>query len=222
MLCKYKIKSGAVYIYVGRPTFPSVNRAIVFVDYSTFRILLLSYPKKNKLCCWIWSDAVDLLTKLLGMPYSVVTAQQACKGDRWFRWTASVRGRNSVLTGPLLIYHGGSRLAVSPAESWKKACVGVIMNFYDWFVILDHFWVRTRRMPASPPWGMFLGAKSKMATGDYVLRNMLLSLLETLFWCLPPCFEGQWINWCLTKVACMTNFQDGRQKWRFRPQFRPG
>ena len=29
----------------------------------------------------IWSDAVDFLTKLLGMPYSVVTAQQACSTE---------------------------------------------------------------------------------------------------------------------------------------------
>ena len=29
----------------------------------------------------IWSDAVDLLIKLLGMPYSVVTAQQACSTE---------------------------------------------------------------------------------------------------------------------------------------------
>ena len=29
----------------------------------------------------ILSDAVDFLTKLLGMPYSVVTAQQACSTE---------------------------------------------------------------------------------------------------------------------------------------------
>ena len=29
----------------------------------------------------IWSNAVDFLTKLLGMPYSVVTAQQACSTE---------------------------------------------------------------------------------------------------------------------------------------------
>ncbi len=29
----------------------------------------------------IWSDAVDFLIKLLGMPYSVVTAQQACSTE---------------------------------------------------------------------------------------------------------------------------------------------
>ena len=29
----------------------------------------------------IWSDTVDFLTKLLGMPYSVVTAQQACSTE---------------------------------------------------------------------------------------------------------------------------------------------
>ena len=29
----------------------------------------------------IWSDAVDFLTKLLGMPYSVVTVQQACSTE---------------------------------------------------------------------------------------------------------------------------------------------
>ncbi len=29
----------------------------------------------------IWSDAVDFLTKLLGMPYSVVTAQQTCSTE---------------------------------------------------------------------------------------------------------------------------------------------
>ncbi len=38
----------------------------------------------------IWSDAVDFLTKSLGMPYSVVTAQQACtemvKFYLSFRW----------------------------------------------------------------------------------------------------------------------------------------
>ena len=39
----------------------------------------------EKLCCaveiLIWSDAVDFLIKLLGMPYSVVTAQQACSTE---------------------------------------------------------------------------------------------------------------------------------------------
>ena len=39
----------------------------------------------EKLSCaveiFIWSDAVDFLTKLLGMPYSVVTAQQACSSE---------------------------------------------------------------------------------------------------------------------------------------------
>ena len=42
----------------------------------------------------IWSDAVDFLIKLLGMPYSVVTAQQACSTEmvnlllcnRWFNY----------------------------------------------------------------------------------------------------------------------------------------
>ena len=29
----------------------------------------------------IWSDTVDFLTRLLGMPYSVVTAQQACSTE---------------------------------------------------------------------------------------------------------------------------------------------
>ena len=29
----------------------------------------------------IWNEAVDFLTKLLGMPYSVVTAQQACSTE---------------------------------------------------------------------------------------------------------------------------------------------
>ena len=29
----------------------------------------------------IWNDAVDFLTKSLGMPYSVVTAQQACSTE---------------------------------------------------------------------------------------------------------------------------------------------
>ena len=39
----------------------------------------------EKLCCaveiLVWSDAVDFLAKLLGMPYSVVTAQQACSTE---------------------------------------------------------------------------------------------------------------------------------------------
>ena len=39
----------------------------------------------EKLSCaveiFIWSDAVDFLIKLLGMPYSVVTAQQACSTE---------------------------------------------------------------------------------------------------------------------------------------------
>ena len=42
-----------------------------------------------------WSDAVDFLTKPLGMPYSVITAQQACSTEmvkiifqiyKWLRW----------------------------------------------------------------------------------------------------------------------------------------
>ena len=78
----------------------------------------------------------------------------------------------------------------------EKACVGVIMNFYGWFVILDHSWLRIRRMPAWHPWGIFLEAKSKMATGDYVLRNIFASKpIKTPFSCLPPCFQGQWIKW---------------------------
>ena len=51
-------------------------------------IILLSeydYVPIRKLSCaveiLIWSDAVDFLTKLLGMPYSVVTAQQACSTE---------------------------------------------------------------------------------------------------------------------------------------------
>ena len=40
----------------------------------------------------IWSDAVDFLTKLLGMPYSVITAQQACSTEMvnqpLCQWTA--------------------------------------------------------------------------------------------------------------------------------------
>ena len=39
----------------------------------------------EKLCCaveiLVWSDAVDFLEKLLGMPYSMVTAQQACSTE---------------------------------------------------------------------------------------------------------------------------------------------
>ena len=39
----------------------------------------------EKLCCaveiLVWSDVVDFLAKLLGMPYSVVTAQQACSTE---------------------------------------------------------------------------------------------------------------------------------------------
>ena len=45
----------------------------------TFRILF------EKLSCaveiLIWSDAVNFLRKSLGMPYSVVTAQQACSTE---------------------------------------------------------------------------------------------------------------------------------------------
>ena len=36
----------------------------------------------------IWSDAVDFLIKLLGMPYSVVTAQQACSTEMVKHWKA--------------------------------------------------------------------------------------------------------------------------------------
>ena len=43
----------------------------------------------EKLSCaveiFIWSDAVDFLIKLLGMPYSVVTAQQACSTEIVFQ-----------------------------------------------------------------------------------------------------------------------------------------
>ena len=41
----------------------------------------------------IWSDSVDFLTQLLGMPYSVVTAQQACSTEM-----VKVAG-NAVLSG---------------------------------------------------------------------------------------------------------------------------
>ena len=41
----------------------------------------------------IWSDSVDFLTKSLGMPYSVVTAQQACSTEM-----VKVAG-NAVLSG---------------------------------------------------------------------------------------------------------------------------
>ena len=55
----------------------------------------------------------------------------------------------------------------SPDAKWPypaKACFGVIMNFYDWFIILDTSWVGIRRMPAWHPWGIFLEGKNKMAT----------------------------------------------------------
>ena len=70
-----------------------------------------------------------------------------------------------------------------------------------------------------------LEAKSKMASGDFVLRNIFASkpLRNTLL--VYPCFQGQLMKLCKTKVVCITRFQDGRhkyEKWRFRPQFRPG
>ena len=59
---------------------------IVLVDYSTFRITenIITFLFEKLSCAveiLIWSDAVDFLTKLLGMPYSVVTAQQACSTE---------------------------------------------------------------------------------------------------------------------------------------------
>ena len=38
----------------------------------------------------IWSDAVDFLTKSLGMPYSVITAQQACSSPRNKHWPGAL------------------------------------------------------------------------------------------------------------------------------------
>ena len=42
----------------------------------------------------IWSDAVDFLIKLLGMPYSVVTAQQACSTEMVNHFQANRNCRN--------------------------------------------------------------------------------------------------------------------------------
>ena len=56
----------------------SVPHCLCWLFYSQNIITFLF----DKLSCaveiLIWSDAVDFLTKLLGMPYSVVTAQRAC------------------------------------------------------------------------------------------------------------------------------------------------
>ena len=49
-------------------------------------------------------------------------------------------------------------VCISPDAKWPyatKACFGIIMNFYDWFIILDTSLVGIRRMPAWHPWGIF-------------------------------------------------------------------
>ena len=48
-----------------------------FQNISTFLFEKLSCAVESL----IWSDTVDFLTKLLGMPYSVVTVQQACSTE---------------------------------------------------------------------------------------------------------------------------------------------
>ena len=63
----------------------------------------------------------------------------------------------------------------SPDAKWPypaKACFGVIMNFYDWFILSDTSWVGIRRMPAWHPWGIFLEGKNKMATQQSVLGDV--------------------------------------------------
>ena len=50
---------------------------------------IIMFPFEKLRCAveiLIWSDAVDFLTKSLGMPYSVVTAQQACSTEMVNAW----------------------------------------------------------------------------------------------------------------------------------------
>ena len=64
---------------------------------------------------------------------------------------------------------------ISPDAKWPypaKPCFSVIMNFYDWFIILDTYWVGIRRMPAWHPWGIFLEGKNKMVTQQSVLGDV--------------------------------------------------
>ena len=109
----------------------------------------------------------------------------------------------------------------------EKACVGVIMNFYGWFVILDHSWLRIRRMPAWHPWGIFLEAKSKRATGDYVLRNIFASkpIRNTIF--VSTSMLSGSLNQMMINTSCLYDTFSRwppytYEKWRFRSQFRPG
>ncbi len=63
----------------------SVPDLIVFVDYQVFYFQNIITFLFEKLGCTVeilvWSGAVDFPAKLLGMPYSVVTAQQACSTE---------------------------------------------------------------------------------------------------------------------------------------------
>ncbi len=59
----------------------SVPHCLCWLSYFQIIIPFLFEKLRCAVQILIWSDAVNFLTKLLGMPYSVVTAQQACSTE---------------------------------------------------------------------------------------------------------------------------------------------
>ncbi len=59
----------------------SVPHCLCWLFYFQNIITILYEKSSCDVQILIWSNAVDFLTKLLGMPYSVVTAQQACSTE---------------------------------------------------------------------------------------------------------------------------------------------
>ena len=76
--------------------FICASLSLLIILLSEYYLNLLRYYSK-KLSC---ADAVDFLTKSLGMPYSVVTAQQACSTEMvntgFFSYTLNTSTRNRI------------------------------------------------------------------------------------------------------------------------------
>ena len=90
-----------------------------------------------------------------------------------------------------------SSIAVIIVErNCEKACSGVIMKFFAWFIIFKLSWTKISRVPDWHFWGFFLKAEKQNGRHrlPYFLFCAISSLLMNLqarFWCLVPGFLGQ-------------------------------
>ena len=86
----------------------------------------------------------------------------------------------------------------SPDAKWPypaKVCFGVIMKFYDWFIILDTSWVGIRSMPDWLPWVTCLQ------------QYKAIGIIDVLCYELSPVPASL----CLRVVLCVSN---RRKSWR--------